>query len=700
MDKINSTNSSKNLINLANNFSLNEDQDLYKSKAIRAISQVFKAKGIKHIDYQKFKTDDNESFKNFLDKNSIVYRSVDLGNYDYTSTIPSTIACFQDDFVCIYPVNEEIKFYSAANNSHLSRDDVKKLGLSDAFEIYAGLHDESVNFFDIFSFTFNGQCRSFLLLLTAALFTTILYLLLPLFTDILTSVIVPYSDFNLLINCSIGFVLILGVSSFSIFIQNILLIRLETITDLRLQVALWDRLVKLPLSLVGIFNTGDLNSRVDAITRIRDILTSAVLQSLLGSLFTILYLIIMLIYAPIATLIILPIIAALLLILAFIIYQKFKLQVRVFQTEADTLNFSLQAILNVVPFKSAGAEGNILTKWLKEINKLAVINLKTQSYEDAANYIVSFARTISLSVIFFYIYVRLNLYPSQVLSQKLSEITGSYVTFLVAFQAFLTGVSELTLLVGSSLSEVYVQWHRARPIFSSPVDEGYSQLSAVHRVNNEITFNNISYKYPDGFTRIFHELSMSFKIGKYTAIKGHSGCGKSTLIKLLLGLEEPTSGTIQIDHLDIKKINIRSYRREIGVVMQDLSLFPASIFKNMCGGLDYSEDEVWHALERAKIADEVHAMPMQLNTLLTNGGLSLSGGQQQRLCIARALMGTPRILLLDEATSALDPRQQEELLADLISQNVTLISIAHRLSTIKSADIIYTINNGKAEAND
>lgn len=684
---------------LAHRFSLDENQDLFSSKAIRAVSQIFRAKGVRYINYAKLKDDEGYSFKNFLDRNSFVYRSINLTGYDLKSTIPSTIACVDDDYICIFTSGNKIKFYSAAKNIYLAKSEIESIDLAEAYEIYSGLQDEPVSFVDIIKFTFFGQGVNFVFLLAATLLTTVLYLLLPLFTDVLTSTIIPYSDFSLLINFSIGFFLVLGVSSFSVFIQNLLLIRLETITDLHLQVALWDRLVKLPLGLVSLFNTGDLNSRVDAVTKIRDILTSAVLQTFLGSLFTALYLIIMIIYAPIATLIILPILFLLLGALIYILYSKFRMQLKVFQQDADTLNFSLQAILNIVPFKSAGSEDTLVFKWLGEINKLAIINLKTQSYEDAAEYIVAFARASCLALIFFYIYFRLNFYPSQYLSDHLTSITASYVTFIVALQAFLAGISQLTLLFGSSLSEVYVQWQRAQPIFASPIDVGYSQSSAIHSVNEVISFNKISFQYREGFTQIFHELSMNFKIGHFTAIKGKSGCGKSTLIKLLLGLEEPTQGKIQIDHLDIKKINIRSYRREFGVVMQQLALFPASIFKNICGGLDYSEEEVWHALERAKIADEIHAMPMKLNTMMVNSGESLSGGQLQRLCIARALVSEPKILLLDEATSALDPLQQEELIEELVNQNVTLISIAHRLSTIKNADIIYTIRDGKAEKN-
>lgn len=682
---------------LANRFDIEQAGESYLSMAVRAVSTILRSKGVNHIDYTKFKVDSSEPLKNFLDNNNLTYREVNLESYDFKTTIPSTIGCTDDDYICIFEHDEKMVFYSAKNNCYISDIEAGKQKISNAFELYGSLKDSNINIFEIFAFTFNGQVRRIILLMFVALFTTCLYLLLPLFTGPLTDVIIPYSEVGLLINCSLGFLLVIGISSFSVFIQNLLLIKLETITDLSLQVALWDRLIKLPLTLISQFNTGDLNSRVDAITKIRDILTAAVLQSFLASIFTVLYLIVMLISAPIATLLCLPVVGLLIGGLALIIYQKFKLQLQVYQKEADTLNFALQAVLNITPFKSAGRELNLIYKWLGEIKGLAVINLKSQSWEDAARYVVSFARSLSLSVLFFYIYFRLNLYPSQVLSSKLTEITGSYITFLVAFEGLLTGISQITLLFGSSLSEVYVQWHRAKPLLASAIDDGYSQSSTVHNLQEAIIFDGIAYRYKEGFSNIFNELSVKFEMGKYTAITGKSGCGKSTLIRLLLGLEEPTAGKILIDHVDIKKINIRSYRRDIGVVMQDLSLFPASIFKNMCGGLEYSEDQVWHALEQAKIADEVHAMPMKLHTVLANGGSSLSGGQQQRLCIARALISQPKILLLDEATSALDPKQQEELLGDLIDQKVTLISVAHRLSTIKSADVIYKIEGGKAK---
>lgn len=687
------------ILPLAFDFSLHESEEISSNIKIRALSKVLRIQGHGNQNLKNIKTSKNESLKNFLDNNSIVYRETNLSRYNYKNTIPTTVACTIDDYICIYSEGRTQKFYSANKNTNISLSEVEALNLKQSYEIFGGLKDNPLNFVDVINFTFNKQLSLFITVLLVALLTTILYVTLPLFTSALIEDIIPYANISLLTYYSLGFMLVLGVSSLTVYVQNILLIRLETITDLRIQVALWDRLIKLPLSKINIFNAGDLNSRVDAVSRIRNILTSAVLQTILGSIFSVIYLVLMIVCAPVATLVTMPILIILVIILAYLVYQKFRLQLVVFQQEADTLNFSFQSVLNLVPFKSAGLEKRLLLKWLTEIHKLAVLNLKAQSFEDAASYIVQFARTTSLAVVFFYVYFRLNLYPTQILDDKLLQITGSYVTFLVAFQGLFSGISRLVLVLGSSVSEVYVQWQRAHSIFASPIDPGYSENSISHSIKNDIILKDISYQYSLGFTQIFTKLNIKFDVGKFTAIKGPSGCGKTTLLRLILGLEKPDSGIILIDNIDINKINIRQYRRNIGVVMQDITMFPASIYKNICAGLDFSEDEVWNALERAEIADEVNNMPMKLNTVLANGGASMSGGQLQRLCIARALIGNPSILLLDEATSALDPQQQKNLLDSLMHEGVSLISIAHRLSTIKNADAVYTIKNGGAELN-
>ena len=688
------------LSSLVNGFSLELSDDISSNLKVRALSKVLKVNGEVSVNLKGFKTQKGETFKSFLDRNSIIYRQSTLSNYSYGNTIPSTIVCTEDDYICIYTINGKQTLFSAQSNSEVQEGDLEKIKAGQSYEIYNGLKDTPLNFFEVIEFTFKNQLSLFLLILLVAMATMILYVTLPLFTNALIEDIIPYANISLLSYYSLGFILVLGVSSLTVYIQNILLIRFETLTDLRLQVALWDRLIKLPLSTINIFNAGDLNSRVDAVTRIRDILSSAVLQTILGSVFSVLYLVLMFIFAPIAALITVPMLLLMILGLTWVLFNKFKLQLVVFQQEADTLNFSFESVENVIPFKSAGAEKSLLLRWLTEINKLAEINLRTQSFEDAASYLVTFARTVSLAIIFFYIYFRLNLYPTQILNENLVGITASYVTFLVAFQGLFSGISQLTIVFGSSLSEVYVQWQRANSIFASPIDPGYSKESISHSITKDIVLKDISYQYKQGFTKIFNNLNATFEVGKFTAIKGPSGCGKTTLLRLILGLEVPDSGTILIDDIAIEKLNIRQYRRDIGVVMQDLTMFPASIYKNICAGLEYSEEEVWHALERAQIADDIQNMPMKLDTVLSNGGSSLSGGQLQRLCIARALIGMPSILLLDEATSALDPTQQHVLLDTLMGQGVSLISIAHRLSTIKNADVTYTIQNGGAQLND
>ena len=164
---------------------------------------------------------------------------------------------------------------------------------------------------------------------------------------------------------------------------------------------------------------------------------------------------------------------------------------------------------------------------------------------------------------------------------------------------------------------------------------------------------------------------------------------------MLLGFVEPQAGELLVDGIPLSQLAIRSYRRQLGVVMQTARLNAGSIYDVICGGVYRSEADVWSALECAAVADEVRAMPMQLETLLSDSGGNVSGGQVQRIAIARALITQPKVLIMDEATSALDNNSQQIITQTIDAMGITRISIAHRLATIQQADQIVVLQRNQ-----
>ena len=227
------------------------------------------------------------------------------------------------------------------------------------------------------------------------------------------------------------------------------------------------------------------------------------------------------------------------------------------------------------------------------------------------------------------------------------------------------------------------------------VEKGYQPDALKHDLKGEFTISNVSYEFSGAAEPLFNQLNFNIPPGKHTAITGASGCGKTTLVRMLLGFISPQGGEILVDGIPLSQLSIRSYRRQLGVVMQTARLNAGSIYDVISGGVQYSEEMIWEALERAAIADEIRNMPMQLETLLSDSGGNVSGGQVQRIAIARALITNPKVLILDEATSALDNRSQQHITDVINSLGITRISIAHRLSTIKNADQIIVLEKGR-----
>ncbi|MEO0350521.1 MAG: ABC transporter ATP-binding protein [Cyanobacteria bacterium P01_A01_bin.15] len=213
-----------------------------------------------------------------------------------------------------------------------------------------------------------------------------------------------------------------------------------------------------------------------------------------------------------------------------------------------------------------------------------------------------------------------------------------------------------------------------------------------------IRFNQIRFNYPGHDREVLQGIDLFLPKGQTLALVGASGAGKSTLADLLPRFYDPTDGTIELDGVDLKTIDLHSYRSNLGIVSQETFLFNASVRENLLYGRpDATEAELIEAAKRANAYEFIEHLPQGFDTMIGDRGVLLSGGQRQRLAIARALLQDPDILILDEATSALDTVSERlvQSAIDDLSRNRTTLVIAHRLSTICEADQIAVLDRGK-----
>jgi ABC-type bacteriocin/lantibiotic exporter with double-glycine peptidase domain len=205
----------------------------------------------------------------------------------------------------------------------------------------------------------------------------------------------------------------------------------------------------------------------------------------------------------------------------------------------------------------------------------------------------------------------------------------------------------------------------------------------------------VTFRYQESQPPVLSDLTLRIRSGEYLAVVGASGSGKSTLLRLLLGFETPERGAIYYGGQDISDFDVRSLRRNIGVCLQNGSLFAGTILSNITlANPRATIDDAWEAAELAGVADDIRQMPMDMKTLVSEGSGGISGGQRQRILIARAVCAKPSILMFDEATSALDNVTQRHVSDSLASLKCTRIVVAHRLSTIRLADRIVMLDGG------
>ena len=218
----------------------------------------------------------------------------------------------------------------------------------------------------------------------------------------------------------------------------------------------------------------------------------------------------------------------------------------------------------------------------------------------------------------------------------------------------------------------------------------------LKEVRGDISFRDVSFRYRDHSDYVLKNISLDIKVGDYIALVGTSGAGKTTLCSLIPRFYEVSDGEIRLDGINLKDIRLRSLRRSIGVVQQDIYLFSGTVADNIrYGRLDAGREEIVEAAKKANAHDFIMALPQGYDTDIGQHGAKLSGGQRQRISIARVFLKNPPVLIFDEATSALDNESEKAVQESLekLTANRTTLVIAHRLSTVRNAKRIIVLSD-------
>jgi ABC-type multidrug transport system fused ATPase/permease subunit len=273
---------------------------------------------------------------------------------------------------------------------------------------------------------------------------------------------------------------------------------------------------------------------------------------------------------------------------------------------------------------------------------------------------------------------------------------GEFVSFTLFLGFMIAPIVQMSN-IGSQLTEAFAGLDRTQELMGlSEENDPAIRTINLDQVEGNVSFKNISFSYDDK-TEVLQDISFEAPKGSVTALVGSSGSGKSTIAGLATAFLKPNSGQVLIDGVDLSKVNLKSFRSKLGVVLQDDFLYEGTIRENILFPRpNASEDELLQAVEGAYVNEFTDRFDNGLETLIGERGVKLSGGQRQRISIARALLARPKIVILDEATSNLDTQSEAFIQKSLnvLMQNRTTFVIAHRLSTIQKADQILVIEEG------
>jgi subfamily B ATP-binding cassette protein MsbA len=511
---------------------------------------------------------------------------------------------------------------------------------------------------------------------------------LPLQSKVLIDDVVPNKDFNqlyILILIVIGAILIQAITSF--LLTKVLSIQAQyLISELRAQVQ--KKVLSLPISFFDNTKSGALVSRIMTdVEGVRNLIGTGLVQLIGGSFTAIITLVILIkmnFWMTIFTFLPLSIFGIIALKSFTYIRPIFRARGKINAEVKGRLTETLGGIRVIKAFNAEEQESKIFEEGVENIFQNVKKSMTaTAIMTSSSTFLIGLATTGVMGIGGYFMI-------------QGTMTFGDFIqfTFLLAFMvAPIVQMSN----IGSQLTEALAGLDRTEELMNMSAEEDDETRTIIlEEMKGEIIFDDVSFAYEEG-KEVLNNINFQVPSGTVTALVGSSGSGKSTIAGLSATFLNPKSGTITIDNQDMSKVKLSSFRKNLGVVLQDEFLFEGTIKENILFPRpDATELELQNAVKAAYVNEFTDRFDNGLDTLIGERGVKLSGGQRQRLAIARAILANPKIIILDEATSSLDTESEsliQKSLSELIKDRTTIV-IAHRLSTIKQADQILVIEAG------
>jgi ABC-type bacteriocin/lantibiotic exporter with double-glycine peptidase domain len=512
-----------------------------------------------------------------------------------------------------------------------------------------------------------------------------LALALPFLTRVAVDRVIPHSDVSLLRVLALGLAGVVIFHFLSTLIRARLLLRLRVQLDSRMTLDFLDHLVDLPYSFFQQRSSGDLMARLNSNATVREILTSGALSGALDGLLVGLYLVIVFVVHPIFGSIVLGLGALRVMLFATLRRRHRELTSKALQVEAASRSYQVEMLTGIETLKSLGAERRAVEHWS---NLFAdELNVALERGRLSATFDSLLAALTIASPLVILVYGALEVIRGDLTLGTMLAVSALAAGFFVPLSTLVSTALQMQML-GS-------YFERIDDVLDSPPEQERGVPLAAPRLAGRITLDQVSFRYNPTAPLVVDDVSLDIEAGSFVALVGPSGAGKTTLAHLLVGLYRPDSGRILYDGIDLRELDLRAVRGQMGIVNQQPYMFGGSIASNLSlADPSLPRDRLIEAARLAQIHDDIVNMPLGYDSLLGDGGLSVSGGQRQRLALARALVPRPAILLLDEATSSLDTATERRIQEELANLRCTRIVIAHRLSTVRAADLILVMEQG------